>query len=144
MDVLSTLYRAVEQGFLLHGSPVKTSVLSPRKANDLEKKEGNQEAVYATINVLVAVLSGLLHRKLFGPFMTQWSGSSEHLDAYGENVELRDGYVYILRPDTFRVVHTDDGEESNEYASPVAVEPLEAIEVTSYLLPMLNITLELR
>ncbi len=141
--MLSRLYQAVEQGHLLHGSPTRVPILCPRPANDTEKQGGNQTAVYATRNVLVAVLAGLLHRKP-GRSCTRWRGSRTQMNAWGENVELSDGYVYILPPDTFRVVCTNDGEESNEYASPVAVEPLEIVEVMPQLLSMLNITLELR
>lgn len=144
MDAPAKLRAAVAQGYLLHGSPHTISVLTPRPARCAEKSEGNQTGVYATRNVLVALLAGLLRCKdPTRPRQTRWSGTSEHVEAWGRNVELGDGTVYVLKGDTFSVVHTDDGEETNEFVSPFPVEPVEAVTVTPHLLSSVDIALTL-
>ena len=124
MDSISKLRKALKQGYLLHGSPHILSELEPQQAHDDETEEGNQVAVYATKNLPIAVFKGLLHGK-GNSYRTGWTWSDSEKRLFGKNVELANGYVYILDPATFQ----PSAEDADESFSLVRVVPLEKVEV---------------
>ena len=123
---MNTLKRAVEQGYLLHGSPHLTKCLEPRRARDEVKSSGNQIAVFATTNVAIAVWKAVAHQ-LRPDSLIGWSwndGGTKIL--YAEDTELGNGYVYILSKDSFAAAADD----AADYFSLTPVRPTQTIAVT--------------
>jgi len=133
METLQQLRSAVEQGFLLHGSLRQLTSLVPKQARDSEKVSGNRSAVYATKNVLIAVLCGLRH-PTGRNFIFGWTGVEEDLKVFGHDVKLEDGYVYLLSADKFQQTFNDDGSPSGEYASEKEVIPAGVVAITPEIL----------
>ena len=125
MDTLERLERALEQGYLLHGSPHILTRLEPRQAHDEETESGNLVAVYATKNLTVALFKGLIHGK-GESYRTGWTWRDSEKRLFGENIELGDGYVYILNPEKFQPSAEDDAESF----SLVPATPIQVVEVT--------------
>jgi len=124
MQAIKKLERALEQGYLLHGSPYIIGELEPRQAHDEETTDGNQVAVYATKNLPVAVFKGLIHGK-GNSYRTGWTWSDSKKVLFGENIELEKGYVYILDPATFQ----QSAEDADESFSLTPVVPFEKVQV---------------
>jgi len=144
VEIIANLRAIVAQGYLLHGSRFDVEVLEPRQGRCQVKREGCQQGVYATRNVGVALLAAMLHPKAESiQRLTEWSAHSDHIVASGKNVELGLGYVYVCPIDTFKVVHMDNGEETNEFVSAVPVKPLDKVRVTPDLLAQLDVSLNL-
>ena len=122
MDIL---IQAVQQGYLLHGSPNLLNCLEPRQAQDDETEDGNLVAVYATKNLTVAVFKGLIHGK-GDSYRTGWTWSDSEKRLYGENIRLAKGYVYILDPVGFQ----PNAEDPDEFFSLTPIIPLQRVEVT--------------
>jgi len=101
------LKKALRYGFLLHGSPHLFEMLEPRSAHDDFTEGGNQTAVYTTDFLVGAVFKALIHRK-GSSCHTGWSwnevGGDKILRLFGENIELADGYVYVLDSTGFQPV----------------------------------------
>lgn len=123
---MDKLKRALDLGYLLHGSPHLITRLEPRQAQDDAKTGGNQCGVYATTHPVFATWRGILHKG--ESCRTGWSwndNGAKILFAEGQ-VELGDGYVYILPRDSFQIVEGD----STEYVSYDPVTPIQVVKVT--------------
>ena len=126
MDSIRKLERALEQGYLLHGSPHILSELEPRQAHDKAKAGGNEEGVYATSNLVIAVWKGVARTTSETGFVGwSWNDNGQKR-LYGEYLQLRDGYVYILPPDSFRPIP----EDASDHVSPTEVTPIQTVRVT--------------
>lgn len=141
--VIQELVKAVEEGFLLHGSRFPLQVLEPRQGRCLVKRGGNQLGVYATSSVQVACTAAMLHPK-GEHYQTIWRTADEDiLQVYGRNVVLKEGYVYVAPASTFKVVCDDAGQQTNEFVSLVPVTPFKHVLVTPDLLSLLRVSVKL-
>lgn len=124
MDILTT---AIQQGYLLHGSQHLVEVLEPRKARDEAKSSGNQNAVFATNNVAIAIWKAVAH-KLSSDSMVGWSwNDSGEKILYSEGgVSLGNGYVYILPKESFQAAPDD----AADYFTHTPVRPVQVVMVT--------------
>lgn len=127
MKTVKKLERALKQGYLLHGSPHFISeCLKPRLSSDEDKESGNQNAVFATSNVAIAVWKAVAHKA--GPgSMVGWSWDDFGKKVlFAENIELGDGYVYILPRNSFQAA-LDDAADHFSYDP---VTPIQVVKVS--------------
>jgi hypothetical protein len=118
-EVLAACWKVVGSGFIvLHGSNSQSPmpVIDPRQANDAAKRSGNHNAVYATIDVEVALMYAIINRaylrSVFSEFaigfvtyrgrrvFTATSNVYDLLCERDANV-CSDGFVYLLDKSRF-------------------------------------------
>lgn len=139
LNNLEQLHIFLNEGYLLHGSPLKLDRLVPMQAHDNSRVAGCQKAVYASRHHLVAIVNGLLVRGQ-GPSNFSLDGNKSHLHVIGNNVSWgKHGYVYILDPHLFERLLEADGSLSWEFICREEVEPLQVLEFSDEILAALPI-----
>lgn len=129
---MDKLKRALELGYLLHGSPhLLRGHLEPRLANfvtQTTEEVEDQALLYATSHIEVAMV-----KAIFRPGMGRsrmWSSASPETGRTevfgGENVTLTKGYVYILPSAGFKELK----QECGMYTATVPVMPVRRVVVT--------------
>lgn len=131
------------EGYCFHGSSRKIDEeIKPQKANDLIKESGNQEAVYMTINPMLAEFAGIyggaegITTRKNNCFMEMNDGKVSYpgRSFFGVNdpdLGVNEGYVYVFDR------RTEGFEEINgEILAKKAIEPLMAIKIKKSELPM--------
>jgi len=128
MESIDKLKKALEQGYLLHGSPHFISEdLEPRQSSDSAKTSGNQKALFATNHLVIAVWKAVAH-KLQADYNTvgwSWDDDGEKI-LYAENAKLGNGYVYLLSKEAFQKASDDDA----DHFSCTPITPIQTISVT--------------
>lgn len=106
--VESILSRAVERGYVLHGSPTEVAVLKPQKATGLGREHEQRYAVYATDTPAVAIFRAITQqegrRGSRGSFYTEWDEVDGTLQFRANRAALQamgDGKVYVLHREGF-------------------------------------------
>lgn len=90
---------AVENGYLLHGSPKLFHTLEPRQASDTKRPLGSLNAVYMSKNPLTSMAKTLLGNSRSGyRFERDRSGKLLYYDIYIDDLKKlnQEGYMYIL------------------------------------------------
>jgi hypothetical protein len=139
--ILDQLQDYLKQGYLLHGSKEKLSVVEPRQAsdNDPDRKTGKAFAVYAEAHdIRIPILMALFSEK--DPSKRSWSSSysvtgNEPMKVTGVNCTFSSGYVYVLPKDSFT---KEGGANDFEYISLSPVTPTEVFEVDPSILSELH------
>src|SRR5262245_6480494 len=108
-QVIDRLSHGVREGFLLHGSNVRSHVIEPRQAYDTIKKSiGNRWGVYATTDLRVAIAKAVVRPIEGRAWRWGYRTAQGRFLVYGRNVRLGDGIVHFLPADDFRWVNDGD------------------------------------
>lgn len=134
LDFLETVQRAAAHGYLFHGSPLRLGVVEPHQAHDLSHSEDCHYAVYASDDPLIGLICSVLHRKA-GRWYISWSVENGQYSLEYFNCTLDDGFLYLLRPETF----TPLPNKRSEYMSLTPCQPDGVIITTPQLLQLIGI-----
>ena len=127
------------KNMLLHGSPSQDlEALEPRQANDGAKESGNKNAVYGISDPVIAIFFAIQNRDKIngtvesGTWDNPETGKQEYRFKIPKNSQetfLTDGIIYILDKKDFALEKDDQGHNSGEHTSEVAVRPVAKIQI---------------
>lgn len=132
MDSVNKLEKALKQGYLLHGSPhlIQGDCLEPKCANlvtETMEMEEDHVLLYTTSHIELAVAIAVFHPGMGKS--RQWSVSSPETGRVkifgGENINFKNGYVYVLPAEKFHEREQDQG----TYTVIVPVAPIQRVKV---------------
>ncbi len=131
----------VTEGYLLHGSGVKVSVLEPFAGDDDRDEEKRATGVYATslpaIALFKATVSQTELQSQFTSVTSGWGTAHENGQLIAklyatESIDnaCRNGFVYVLSRDSFTKI--DEGEYiASAPVTPVVCVPVESIDLST-------------
>ncbi len=116
---------AVENGYLLHGSPKLFPVIEPRQASDTKRPLGSLNAVYMSKNPLTSMTKTILGNSRSGyRFERDKSGKLIYYNIYIDDLNKlnQEGYMYIVDS------KVSDGIADGDHVSYKPVMPLAIVK----------------
>ncbi len=129
-------YLTEKKNYLLHGSSSMIDELEPRQANDLYKKSGNKNAIYAVTDPVLPIFYAIHDRNKTEGVVTTSRYNNDGNIAYEftlpkgslEKHPFKSGVIYILDKNDF-TEGFDDGKPTNEWVSENPVKPVGKLKV---------------